>query len=169
MKSNFICGYTVPSSGDFCVLQSFCKKRSMWKGNAAFSHAVPFVLTANRQLRSKSSTWAHISPGVCSNAVSWLTLTGREWCENSVRNYLAWLAPVIFPGPLWPLCCEGHKGLKTMTHMQYAAASLMRHTHKEAMLAASLIRYTTVNILTQCYLELQLALAETTQTAHKSP
>lgn len=43
------------------------------------------------------------------------------------------------------------------------------YTHALAMLPALLIRYTTVNILTQPYLELQLALAETTQTAHKSP
>lgn len=37
------------------------------------------------------------------------------------------------------------------------------------MLAALLIRCTTVNTQTQHYLELEFALAETTQTAHKSP
>lgn len=72
---------------------------------------------------------------------------------------------------LTSLCSSGHEGLKTMTHTRRAEASLMRRTHARthATLPASLIRYTTVNILTQAYLELQLALAETTQTAHKSP
>lgn len=53
-----------------------------------------------------------------------------------------------------------------MTHTWHVTESLMRHT---SMLPALLIRCATVDTSTQRYLELEFALAETTQRANKSP
>ena len=64
---------------------------------------------------------------------------------------------------------DAHTACNGITDETHIHTHTHTHTHTRRMLPALLIRCTTVDTQTQHYLELKFVLAETTQTAHKSP